>query len=250
METSKDSRVQFHARTLAELDPQMSELAQGRASSGIRLSEAVYVLLSEAIRSIRLPPGTPLSELAVAEWLNVGRSPVREAFKRLVDLGLVSVTPQVGSQVAPVSIHDVEEAIFIRGALETGAIQRAIRQEELDLTELNLILAENSAAFERADAEAFFETDDHLHEQIFALAGLPHIWEVIRGAKFQLDRLRRLYLQVFVQERQIMCDHEEIVAAIRLRNEAEGMEVVHNHAYRILEASEDLRKAHPNFFTI
>ena len=248
MEPTKDSRVQFHTRTLAELDPQMSEMARIQATSGRRLSEAVYDLLSEAIRSIRLPPGTPLSELAVAEWLKVSRSPVREAFKRLVDLGLVTVIPQVGSQVAPVSIRDVEEAIFIRGALETSAVQRAIRQPNLDLTELEKILAENRAAFESADVEAFFETDEHLHEQVFVLAGLPRLWEVVRGTKFQLDRLRRLYLQVSLTDRAVMCDHEEIVEAIRQRDEVKGVQVVHQHANRILDVSQELREISPGFF--
>jgi len=249
MEPTKHSRVQFHTRSLAELDPLMTELARFKAASGNRLSESVYELLSESIRSIRLPPGTPLSELAVAEWLNVSRSPVREAFKRLADLGLVSVVPQVGSQVAPVSLRDVEEAVFIRGALETAALERAIAQPNLDLSELERILAENRDAFDRADGEAFFETDEHLHEQVFVLAGLPRLWEVVRGTKFQLDRLRRLYLQVSFSDSEVMCDHEEIVEAIRQRDPVKGVQVVRKHAFRILDVSQELRESSPSFFT-
>src|SRR3954452_9781655 len=158
----------------------------------VRISDFVYTELSEAIRQLRLPPGTPLSEPAVAASLQVSRAPVREAFTRLADQGLVTIVPQVGSQVAPISMVAVNDAVFIRSALEKSAFQQAIGFTDLDTSELQKLADRNRDASERGDMEEFFQTDEEVHQLVFALGGVPQIWQVVRGAKVHLDRLRRL----------------------------------------------------------
>src|SRR4051794_37791656 len=106
-------------------DVQMSELAEPRLA-GDRLSDSVYTELSEAIRSLELPPGTKLSEPTLAARLGVSRVPVREAIARLADQRLVTVTPQVGTRVAPILVGEVESACFIRSSLEAGAPRRGV----------------------------------------------------------------------------------------------------------------------------
>lgn len=246
--TGKDSRVHFLSRSLAELDPRLRMEVASQASSGRRISDVVYELLSESIRGLRLPPGTPLSEPAVAAWLDVSRSPVREAFKRLVGMGLVKVVPQVGSQVAPISLAEVEEAVFVRSALETNAFQRAIGFESLDLTDIEHALALNQDAYDRGDYEAFFASDELLHQNVFILAGLPRLWDLVRGTKLQLDRLRRLNLSTAVGNPDLMGEHAAIVEALRDRDEIKGMAVLHRHAFRILDVAEDHRQEFPSYF--
>ena len=213
-----------------------------------RVSDAVYEQLSEAIRNLQLPPGTPISEPGVASWLGVSRSPVREAFTRLVDLGLVTVIPQVGSRVAPISLHEVEEAVFIRSALETSAFRRAIRNEGRDMDEIQRLAVENQAAAEQHDLESYFDTDERLHENVFALAGLPRLWQVVRGTQLQLDRLRRLHLEAAIVNLEIVTEHQKIVDALRSGDEEGGVRVVAQHATRILTDTERLRDDHPTFF--
>ncbi len=66
-----------------------------------RTSDRVYAEIAAAVRDLRLPPGQALSETELAERLGVSRTPIREAIARLVDSGLVSVMPQVGTASAP-----------------------------------------------------------------------------------------------------------------------------------------------------
>ncbi|WP_308466112.1 GntR family transcriptional regulator [Rathayibacter soli] len=213
-----------------------------------RVSDAVYEQLSEAIRNLQLPPGTPISEPGVAAWLGVSRSPVREAFTRLVDLGLVNVVPQVGSHIAPISLREVEEAVFIRTALETSAFQRAIRDEDRDTDEIQRLVTENQAAAERHDLEAYFDTDERLHENVFALAGLPRLWQVVRGTKLQLDRLRRLHLEAAIVNPEIGAEHQMIVDALRDGAESNGVRVLAQHATRILIDTQRLQVDNPTYF--
>jgi DNA-binding GntR family transcriptional regulator len=214
----------------------------------VRISDFVYNELSEAIRELRLPPGTPLSEPAVAASLQVSRAPVREAFTRLADQGLVTIVPQVGSQVAPISMAAVNDAVFIRSALEKSAFQQAIGFEDLDASGLQELADRNSEAAERGDLEDFIQTDEELHQLVFALAGVPQIWQVVRGAKVHLDRLRRLNLSAAIANPEVTAEHQMIVDAVAARDESAGLRVIHRHSHRIIADTGNLREEFPEYF--
>ena len=236
----------------------MSLIAAPRPT-GDRLSDGVYTELSEAIRSLELPPGTKLSEPTLAARLGVSRVPVREAIARLADQRLVTVTPQVGTRVAPILMSEVENACFIRSSLEAGALRQAIARGQgrrgepglesgLDLAELRGILASNRAFFDAGDADGFFATDELLHQAVFALAGVPQVWDVVRGVKVHLDRLRHLHLPHVMASSDVIDEHTQIVEALE-RGDAEGGEaVIRRHASRIIADSDELRARYPDYF--
>lgn len=232
-------------------------VAQGTGSRvvGSRMSDWVYRELSEAIRSLELPPGTRLSEPSLAKRLGVSRVPVREAIGRLADQGLVTVVPQVGTRVAPILMSEVENACFIRSSLEAGALARAIARRnaaahgpDADLAGLRGILAANRAAFEAGDAAEFFATDERLHQAVFALAGVPEVWDVVRGVKVHLDRLRRLHLRRVMANSEIVDEHSLIVEAIERGDTLSGQKVIARHASRIILDSDELRAEYPEYF--
>ncbi|UNK70447.1 GntR family transcriptional regulator [Microbacterium sp. H1-D42] len=213
-----------------------------------RISDAVFTSLSESIRRLQLPPGSPISEPGIAASLQVSRSPVREAITRLVDLGLVTVVPQVGSQIAPISIREVEEAVFIRRALETSAFKYAIADGVPDVTEIQAHVDANAAAAKAGDLETFFDTDELLHQTVFALAGVPRLWDVVRGTKMQLDRLRRLNLQAALTNGELLVEHQQLVDALVARDLDAGTRVIDKHSTRVLTDTVRLRAANPTFF--
>jgi len=220
----------------------------GGEISRTRISDAVFEHLKEAIRSLQLLPGTAISEGGITKSLGVGRSPVREAIARLVDLGLVSVIPQVGGRIAPISIRQVEEAVFIRSSLETGAFKRAIEGSAPDTSEMQKLVDKNKKAGAERNMELFFETDEQLHQKVFELAGMARIWEVVRGTKVQLDRLRQLNLPLSIENLELGDEHQAIVDAIRTQNMELGTATLHRHSTRIFETVEGLRLANPSYF--
>lgn len=215
-----------------------------------RISDWVYDQLCEAIRTVELAPGAPLSEPSLAVHLNVSRAPIREALTRLADQRLISVIPQVGTRVAPILMPEVEEACFIRSALECGAFQKAINTPDLDTGPLRRALELNIAAAEAHDAEAFFTTDEQLHQAVFALAGVEHVWDVIRGIKLHLDRLRRLHLPDAIGNPDLIAEHTAIVEALEARDEQTGLAVIRKHANRILADSDSLQSRYPEYFEL
>jgi DNA-binding GntR family transcriptional regulator len=220
-----------------------------KPESRYRISDAVFQTVSEAIRNLKLPPGAPISETGIATQLQVSRSPVREAFTRLTDQGLIVVVPQVGGQVAPISLQEVADAVFIRTALETSAFQRAIGAGTPDTTGIQRLADANRAAAENKDIDAFFDTDEQLHQGVFELAGVPRMWQLVRGTKMQLDRLRRLNLHKAVHQPELCDEHQHIVDALRDRDEAAGIAVIRNHATRVLDLVHTYRTENPTYFT-
>ena len=136
---------------------------------------------------------------------------------------------------------EVNDAVFIRSALEKSAFQRAIGLEDLDVSELQELVDRNRDAAARGDLEDFFQSDEELHQLVFAIAGVPRIWQVVRGAKVHLDRLRRLNLEGAIANPEIPAEHQHIVDAIRAaRRAGPASSVIHVHSTRILADTEKL----------
>ena len=97
----------------------------GRAGS---IAEQVFRTLRSSIVTMRLTPATALSEQDIADRLNVSRQPVREAFIKLSEIGMVRVLPQRGTFVVKISAKAVTDARFVREAVECAIARRASRR--------------------------------------------------------------------------------------------------------------------------
>lgn len=88
-------------------------------------SDLVYETLNAAILGGRIPPGTKLSEPAIAEEIGVSRAPVREAIRRLQERGVVSHSPNLGARVIAPTIDEFLALLDVREALESMACRLA-----------------------------------------------------------------------------------------------------------------------------
>lgn len=219
-----------------------------RPPGRVRTSDRVYDQLMHAIRDLRLPPGASLSETELSEQLQVSRTPLREAIARLVEIGLVTVVPQVGTHVALIKLADVEQAQFIREHLEVAAFEAACRKSERDLNPLRSTLDRQNQAYENGDFDAFFAADEAFHEGIFELSGYPGAWRALESVKVQLDRLRRLSLPEASTVAELIGEHRAILDALEKADVRLGKSAVSQHARRVLRYGPALRTQHPELF--
>ena len=82
------------------------------------LRQIVYEKIKNVIVSGVIPAGTRLSEVQLAQQLEVSRTPVREAIRQLSESGLVRLTPRRGAYVVLPTARDARELYEIRSALE------------------------------------------------------------------------------------------------------------------------------------
>lgn len=212
-------------------------------------ADRVYSALSSAIRDNRLLPGQALSSNKLAQQLKVSRTPLREAMTRLTDAGLVQVTPQVGTRVSLIRVHDVEQARFVRESLEVAAFSAACELPKPDVSALREFIRRQQRAARAHDLDAFFAADEAMHERIFIVSGYPGAWQAVQRMKLQLDRLRRLSLPDPATLKGLMTEHTAIVDALESGDVTAGTATIRLHARRVLEQAPALRARYPDYFT-
>ena len=144
---------------------------QPEAARASSLSEQAYFRLRELIVTLALPPGSVVNERELMERLGLGRTPIREALRRLAREQLVEVYPRRGILVAPVDVRDLAELTEARLALEGLAARLAARRATTDdLEETAALLGELERAADRHDERALIELDQRIHRHVYACA--------------------------------------------------------------------------------
>ena len=85
-----------------------------RDDDGLSLAEQAYYAIRELIVSLELPPGSAVREPELTEELGIGRTPVREALRRLAQERLVEVFPRRGIFVTTVDVRDLARLCEVR----------------------------------------------------------------------------------------------------------------------------------------
>jgi DNA-binding GntR family transcriptional regulator len=138
------------------------------------MREDICNVIRNDIVHLKLKPGEPLNEIRLAKELQVSRTPIREALRRLASEGLVTVTPNVGARVSEINLRDFRELIEYRIILERGVAHLvAANSTEDDLRAMRQLLAktqsENTHNLDRLtdlDSEFHFIIRRAAHNQL------------------------------------------------------------------------------------
>jgi DNA-binding GntR family transcriptional regulator len=88
------------------------------------LADRAYAGLRDRIVTLRIPPGAPIDEDLIGAELEMGRTPVREAIKRLALENLITVFPRRGTFASEINITDLAHVSDVRAQLEGHAGER------------------------------------------------------------------------------------------------------------------------------
>ena len=180
------------------------------------LKDLVYLELKHKILTGEIVSQTRLMEIDLSEKMNVSRTPIREAIKRLADDGLVKVEPRRGAYVANISIKDMLDVFEVREDMEGFVAQLAaqrITDEEKE--ELRNIADEYEKAIERAtDKEAIIELDEKFHNCIVKCSGNETLSELVQYVQELSLRFRYLYYNDFSHYKSTSEQHRRIMEAI------------------------------------
>lgn len=192
-------------------------------------------------------PGSQLSEAEVAKAFGVSRQPVREAFIKLAEEGLVEIRPQRGTFVRKISASAVLDARFVREAIEADVVRLVAQAPDpATLQELGrLIEAQRKVAGN--DPRAFVPLDDAFHRTLAQAAGRTYAWTVIENLKSQMDRVRQLSTRKFPMAR-LIAQHEAVVAAIAAGDLAGAEAAMREHLRAILTDLPLIRESLPEYF--
>lgn len=153
---------------------------------------AVYDRLRTAIVEGRYPPGARLVEQRLAEELQVSRTPVREAVRRLEAEGLVVVERNRGAHVRPLSEHEIADLYEVRARLEAyGAELAAERADAAEVAAIQNAADDFAAAVlavaatgqaAPADVRVLDAANARFHGSLLAASRHGRIRQLVAGA--------------------------------------------------------------------
>ncbi|WP_342240619.1 GntR family transcriptional regulator [Inquilinus sp. OTU3971] len=215
------------------------------------IGRQVYEGLRQAIITGLLPPGTALSEKDGSEMFGVSRQPVREAFIKLVEAGLLQVLPQRGTRVRKISRRQVEQGRFIREAVEAAVVRLAAESiDAAGLQRLDRSLAAQHDAARRHDHAGFLALDEGFHRLIIEVIDCLPAWSTIENMKAQMDRVRYLSLPDVSPLEMLIAQHEEIVAGLRAHDPDAAEAAMRRHLREILSSLGPIAERRPELFEL
>ena len=177
--------------------------------------------LRDDIVSMALKPGDVISESDIAARYGVSRQPVREAFIRLAQQGLLLIRPKRATVVKKISPEGVRQSRFIRESIEVEIVRRVAARGSAEAeAELHSLIVEQERVSE--DPRQFHLLDELFHRTLARLAGVEYAWQLIDDHKMQLDRVR--YLTLGVSSAQVAIGEHKIITATIAKSDVAGAE--------------------------
>ena len=219
-------------------------------SPDVNVRQRLYQALRQAIIRMVLAPGRALSEKEIADTFDVSRQPVREAFIRLSESGLLEVRPQRGTYVVRISEGAVMEARFVREAVEVAVAKSAAENglDESVLGELNELIERQRRCAAPQDYSRFFQLDEAFHRALALGAGHTSAWRVTEEVKAQLDRVRYLSIPESTPIPKLVDQHQLIVDAITRQDPSAAEQAMCTHQREILHSLPELMRRFPAMF--
>jgi DNA-binding GntR family transcriptional regulator len=194
------------------------------------MADRAYAELRDRIVTLQIPPGAPINEDVFGVDLDMGRTPVREAIKRLALENLVTVFPRRGTFASEINITDLAHISDVRAQLEGHAAYRAAeRLTDAQRDELQLLLGELSQSKGSDDDAALMALDARVHRFIYRCAANPYLEETL-GRYYNLslriwhlviDRLPHLFARVH--------EHDDMLNAIAAGDANRAREILADH---------------------
>ena len=152
----------------------------GPALGAELIAERAYVELRDRIVTLRLPPDTALREDELMAELGIGRTPLREAVKRLALEGLVAVQPRRGTYVTGVDAAEIVHITELRAELEAYAAALAARRmDAATRLEAEDLLEQVERLGREDDHEALMQVDRRIHAFVWAASGNPYLVDTL-----------------------------------------------------------------------
>lgn len=188
-----------------------------------------YDRIRESIITLELAPGTLVNEQRLAEDLQMGSVPVREALKLLAHDELIVITPRHGLYVAEISLPDLERISEVRLTLEPlCAGLAAQRATEDDLTVLAALRREQVAAAP-GDSRRLLDVDHKFHQAILRATRNKYL---IRISEHFFGLSQRLWYMALPQLDTLpaaVAEHLTVVAAIQNRDADRARGIMYDH---------------------
>ena len=194
------------------------------------LHEDVAERLRDRIVHGELASRSRLNERVLCAELTISRTPLREAFKTLAAEGLVSLHPDRGASVTPVSVETVRQIFEMLGALEGLAGELACRNmTDAQFNEIRALHYQMLAHHARGELAEYFRFNQQIHIKIVEASANPVLEQTYRNLNAHVRRAR--YMANLSAERwdRAVKEHEQILDALSSRDSIRLQTLLREH---------------------
>jgi DNA-binding GntR family transcriptional regulator len=180
----------------------------------VSLAEKAYYAIREMIVTLQLRPGAVIDERSLVESLGIGRTPVREALRRLSQEQLVEVYPRRGMFVTTVEIRDLASLCEVRSVLEGHAAALAAKRATSGEKETLRALIDELDRHDQRDQPALMALDERIHRTVYRCAHNPFLARTLEEYYMLALRIWHLALDQASGLEAAVQSHRPLLAAI------------------------------------
>ena len=196
------------------------------------IQDIVFSALRTAILNGELKPGDKLTTAELAEKYGVSRTPVRESITRLITIGLVESFPHRGAYVKKLSMEEIIEIFYIRGALSGIAIRFALPNlTDSDTRKLLRICDEMETEEAAQSHEYMLELNSKFHDIIISATHSPMITDLLGQFYRRSSAYRALGLELPGRESELCMEHRAIAESLHSRDAAKAEHYSREHYF-------------------
>lgn len=204
-----------------------------------KLSNQIYTLLKEMIADHRFQPGARLNIESIARELDVSRTPVWEAVRRLEQEGLVENIPNRGVFMSSLTAEKALDLYAVREVLEgMAAGLAATRMDDSSLERMAHCIERQREVIENQDFLAYSKLDYEFHATVYDACGNDWLKELLETIK---NKMRPLTLHMQPDFSKLIDQHTELLHALRGRDPEKAEEAFRRHnRYMMAQIREDV----------
>jgi DNA-binding GntR family transcriptional regulator len=194
------------------------------------VAERAYVDLRDRIVTLRLGPGTVLREDELMREMEIGRTPLREAVKRLALENLVAVQPRRGTFVTAVDADDITNISEVRMELEGYAAELAAERMDGEArAAAEALLDEMVEVTQPHDQDWLMRFDERIHRFTWEASGNPYLAETLERYFTHSLRIWYLVLDRVPPLGHAVHDQEHLLEALLGRDGNRAREIMREH---------------------
>lgn len=195
------------------------------------LSQKAYESIRYKIVSLELPPGSVIDESQLRKELNLGRTPIREALKRLELEQLVTIVPRRGMFVADIGITDLQRLFEVRLYLETLAAQLAAQRGQQHhwrrmAEALEKLPLDDSYSVSN---ETYIHIDEVCHQIMYEATNNEFLQDTLQTLYALSLRLWYFSLAEIGNMRQAITEHKHILTALEQGDGEQAAQLMRSH---------------------
>lgn len=218
-------------------------------------AEDVYQILRGEIISLRLLPGSVITEMAVSSRFGLSRTPIRSVFAKLSQEGLLDLQGRKGTFVSLINLDMAEQTLFLRTQVEYGVMRYICLHPDAILfsnLKKNLDLQQQFADG-LLPADDFYRVDSEFHGMCMESAGKLRLWQIIQGMDVHYARYRRLDYSTSGRTNTfstLHAQHEELLELMKSRQIGPLYRSITEHLYSgMLRIGSDLFQNYNAYFS-